>query len=59
MRNFNETTVTNAALERKSGASDARVRQISEAVPRFGTRGDYECEKSRPISTLSYATALS
>jgi hydroxyquinol 1,2-dioxygenase len=34
MRNFNETTITNAVLERMSGASDPRVRQISEALVR-------------------------
>ena len=34
MRNFNENTITNAVLERISGASDPRIRQVSEALVR-------------------------
>jgi hypothetical protein len=34
MRNFNENTITNAVLDRISGAGDPRVRQISEALVR-------------------------
>ena len=34
MREFDETTITAAVLERVSGAQDARLRQISEAVVR-------------------------
>src|SRR5215475_2791892 len=34
MRNFNEHTITDAALERVGGASDSRLRQVSEALVR-------------------------
>ena len=34
MRNFNEQTITDAVLERISGARDPRVQQISEALVR-------------------------
>src|SRR5690349_13189736 len=34
MRNFNENTITDAVLERPQGATDVRVRQISEALVR-------------------------
>lgn len=34
MRNFNETTITDAVLERICGTSDPRIRQISEALTR-------------------------
>ncbi|MDB5502752.1 MAG: dioxygenase [Tardiphaga sp.] len=34
MRNFNEFTITDAVLERVAGASDARTRQVSEALVR-------------------------
>ena len=34
MRNFNEHTITDAALERVGGASDPRLRQVSEALVR-------------------------
>ncbi|WP_342738503.1 intradiol ring-cleavage dioxygenase [Bradyrhizobium sp. B117] len=34
MRNFNENTITDAVLERLQSATDARVRQISEALVR-------------------------
>ena len=32
MRNFNENTITDAVLERIKGATDPRVKQISEAL---------------------------
>lgn len=34
MRNFNETTITDAVLERIAGATDPRVKQVSEALVR-------------------------
>ena len=34
MRNFNENTITDAALERIKGATDPRVKQVSEALVR-------------------------
>jgi hydroxyquinol 1,2-dioxygenase len=34
LRNFNETTITDAVLERIAGAGDPRIRQISEALVR-------------------------
>ncbi|WP_315721583.1 MULTISPECIES: intradiol ring-cleavage dioxygenase [unclassified Bradyrhizobium] len=34
MRNFNETTITDAVLERLAGASDARIKQVSAALVR-------------------------
>ncbi|WP_027520573.1 intradiol ring-cleavage dioxygenase [Bradyrhizobium sp. Ec3.3] len=34
MRNFNENTITDAVLERIKGASDPRIKQVSEALVR-------------------------
>lgn len=34
MRNFNENTITDAALERIAGTTDPRVKQVSEALVR-------------------------
>ncbi|MGJ5130099.1 intradiol ring-cleavage dioxygenase [Bradyrhizobium oligotrophicum] len=34
MRNFNETTITDAVLERLAGARDARIKQVSAALVR-------------------------
>src|SRR5919205_4687021 len=34
MRNFNENTITDAVLERIAGATDPRIKQISEALVR-------------------------
>jgi hydroxyquinol 1,2-dioxygenase len=34
MRNFNELTITDAIVQRVSGAASPRVRQISEALVR-------------------------
>src|ERR1044072_4645526 len=34
MRNFNENTITDAVLERISGATDPRIKQVSEALVR-------------------------
>ncbi|MGY4436026.1 hypothetical protein ACVWWO_008503 [Bradyrhizobium sp. F1.13.1] len=34
MRNFNENTITDAVLERIAGATDPRIKQVSEALVR-------------------------
>ena len=34
MRNFNENTITDAVLERIAGATDPRIREVSEALVR-------------------------
>ena len=34
MRNFSETNITDAVLERIAGASDPRIKQVSEALVR-------------------------
>jgi hydroxyquinol 1,2-dioxygenase len=34
LRNFNENTITDAALERIAGTTDPRVKQVSEALVR-------------------------